>query len=50
MKRKKQMSFKDLIGKFRSKRDLNCRVTEEFKTSPYIIVAVVQYFMPNLKM
>ena len=50
MERKKQMSVKDLIGKFRSKRDLYHRVTEERKVSPYIIVAVVQYFMPNLKM
>ena len=50
MKIKKQMSVKNLIGKFRSKRDLYRRVTEEPKTGPYIIVAVVQYFMPNLKM
>ena len=50
MERKKQMSVKDLIGKLRSKRDLYRRVTEERKASPYIIVAVVQYFMPNLKM
>ena len=50
MERKRQMNVKDLIGKFRSKRDLYSRVTEEHKVIPYFILAVGQYFMPNLKM
>ena len=44
MERKQQISVNDLIGRFRSKRDLYNRVTEERKVSPYINVAVIQYF------